>query len=62
MKTILIAIMVCGQLDTVIIKQPGENPVYTHDLYNKSIQEEVIKIMKKDPVIISYEDDRSFCI
>ena len=63
MESIIIIFMfVCGQADTVIVKFPN-NPeaTVTHSVKHPDVQDAIIDILKKDPVIITYEDERSIC-
>jgi len=54
---------VCGQADTVIVKFPNkEESTMTHSVNHPEVQDAIIDILKKDPVIITYEDDRGVCV
>lgn len=61
-SVILVIIMVCGQIDTVLIKQPNKGAIYTRDLSNPRIDKELGVILKQKPVVIKYEDDRGICV
>jgi len=59
---VLILMFVCGQPDTIIVKFPGsDKTIVTHEVHHPKIQKAVSDILKHDPVIISYEDDRGVC-
>ena len=59
---VLIIMFVCGQPDTVIVKLPDNpKPIVTHDVYDQGIQEAISDILKRDPIIIPYEDERGTC-
>lgn len=61
MSTILILLMVCGQVDTVIIKEPSKAPVYTHSI-DEDTKHTVAEVLKSKPVIIIYKEDRGVCV
>lgn len=61
MNIILIIIMVCGSMDTVIVKNPSMKAFYTHDVSNPDIILKVNEIMSKDHTLIVYEEKRGFC-
>ena len=52
---------ICGQPDTVIVKRPDAVPMYTHNINDPRYINEIVKIMKGDPIIIKYEEDRGHC-
>jgi len=59
---IIISMFVCGQPDTVIVKFPNSHEsTVTHSVNHPKVQDAIIDILKKDPVIITYEDDRGTC-
>jgi len=60
-EVILIVLLVCGQVDTVIVKHPDKVPVYTHDLKNPGINRDLTKILKNKPIVIKYEEKRGHC-
>lgn len=60
-KVILIIMYICGQPDTVIVKRPDAVPMYTHNINDPRYINEIVKIMKGDPIIIKYEEDRGHC-
>lgn len=53
--------MVCGQVDTVIIKEPSKAPVYTHSI-DEDTKHTVAEVLKSKPVIIIYKEDRGVCV
>ena len=60
-EVILIMMFVCGQADTVIIKKPNETAVYTHELRNPIVVLDITEILKGNPIIIEYHEDRGRC-
>jgi len=61
MDIILIVLLVCGQPDTFIVKEPDKQATYTHDIYNNHVNESILEVLKTDPVVIMYEEDRGRC-
>lgn len=61
MKTVIIFLMMCGKVDTVIVKKPEMNPIYTHDI-TEEVAKEVQKMIDKDSVVIVYQDKRVTCL
>lgn len=61
MKTILIIMYICGQPDTILWKSPDSNAQFTHHLYHPATQTNILEILKTDPVVIRYYDDRGVC-
>ena len=62
MKIILIILFVCGNPDTFIVKHPDKAPVYVHGIYNVKVLQELKSIIKTEPIIIKYSDDREMCV
>lgn len=60
-KIIIVLLMVCGQPDVVIVKQPNETPVYTTDVYNPAVVEDLEKLLRHNPEVIIYEEERGTC-
>ena len=59
---ILVILLVCGKPDTFILKAPDQEAIFTHDVHSVKIQEQILDILKQNPVVITYEDDRGYCV
>lgn len=62
MKIILIILYVCGAPDTFIVQYPGEQAKSTHRIKSPVVVEEIVDILKTDPVVIEYQDERGICV
>ena len=62
MEPIIIFIMLCGTVDTVIVKQVDKAPAYTHNITENTLNELNQIVEGKKPVIIKYEDKRGLCV
>lgn len=58
---IVIVLMLCGTVDTVIVKAPNQQATYTHNLSSPEIVSSLEAIMAQNPIVIKYEEDRGFC-
>ena len=61
MDIILIVLLVCGQPDTLIIKEPNKTATYSHDVKSLSVLKVLHDTLKTKPIIIEYEDKRGIC-
>ena len=62
MDIILIVLLVCGQPDTIIIKEPNKAAVYTHNVKGAKTLDVLIEVIKTKPIVIEYEDKRGICV
>lgn len=58
---IIIVMLVCGQPDTVIVKYPDKQSVFSHNLRSPAIMKDIADILSSEHVLITYEDERSIC-
>jgi len=61
-EIILVVLLVCGKIDTFILKSPDQKAVFTHKVKSPKIQQQIADILSQNPVIITYEDDRGYCV
>lgn len=58
---IMVVIIVCGQIDTVIIKDGTGKTTYTHKVTAHATAKRIIDILNKKPIVIIYEENRGTC-
>lgn len=58
---IIILMLVCGQPDTVIVKYPDKQSMFSHNLKSPAIMNDIAKVLSLEHVLIVYEDERSTC-
>lgn len=63
METVLVFIMLCGQLDTIILKVPNEPQVQTNHITLK-VEKAVVEILNAEnkPIVIMYDNKVAVCI
>ena len=62
MDIIIVLMLVCGQPDTIIVKEPDQKATYTHNVKNPDVLDRVGKILQTNPTVIIYEDKRGICV
>ena len=53
--------LVCGSVDTVLVKQPDKKAMYTHDVRSPEIASKIKALLAQNPTVIVYEDERGIC-
>ena len=53
--------MVCGQPDTLIIKEPLKQAKYTHNVHSEKVLLKLKELLNTEPTVITYEDKRGKC-
>ena len=61
MESVFVFLMMCGKVDTVIVKFPDKDPVYTQHITEETVKK-LNEIITKDSTVIIYEDKRIKCI
>ena len=60
-EIIVILILVCGQPDTLIIKEPLKQAKYTHNVHSEKVLLKLKELLNTGPTVITYEDKRGTC-
>lgn len=61
MDTVFVFLMMCGRIDTVIVKFPDKDPVYTQTISEETVKQ-LDELITKDSIVIIHEDKRIQCI
>ena len=62
MNAVLIVIMMCGSIDTVIVKLEGETAIFEHGIVSEKMVKTVAKAFDQKLITITYTDDRDTCV
>ena len=61
MDIILVVLLVCGQPDTYIVKEPGKDATYSHQTQDPDVAKSISGILSTKPIVIIHEDKRGRC-